>query len=69
MPDDKKLIQPIDASFDDVAKAMLSARGKPEEITLKANEISILAPRSASKEITHPQGSLDLEVEREPDRI
>lgn len=64
MPDDKKTIQPINAPFDDVAKAMLRTQTKPEEITSNTNRISVLAPKSTSKEITRVQGSLDLEVER-----
>lgn len=69
MPDDKKTIQPINAPFDDVAKAMLRTQTKPEEITSNTNRISVLAPKSTSKEITRVQGSLDLEVERDIDGI
>ena len=38
---------------------------KPEEITQNANKISILAPKSASKEITPSQGVLDYEIEKD----
>lgn len=45
------------------------ARTKSEEITTTANKISVLAGKSGSKEITSPQGRLDLEVERDIDGI
>ena len=39
--------------------------GPPEEISKNRNRISILAPKSGSKEINPSQGVLDLEVERD----
>lgn len=36
-----------------------------EEITKKPRSISVLAPKSAAKEITAAQGKLDLEVEKD----
>lgn len=52
-----------DLGFDEALSRL--AQTKPEEITSNANRISILAPKSASKEITPLQGKLDLEVERD----
>lgn len=39
----------------------------PEEISLKANKINILAPKSGGMEITPSQGQLPLGIEREMD--
>jgi hypothetical protein len=39
----------------------------PEEISPNAKKISILAPKSASKEIARKQGTLDLEIEKDAD--
>ena len=60
MPDDKKTIQPIDAGFDEVAKAMVKTS---KEIGSSGNKISILSPKSTAKEISQTQGSLDLGIE------
>lgn len=60
MPNDKKTIEPINADFDDVAKAMVST---PKEISLSPNKISILASKTTSKEISPSQGSFDLGIE------
>jgi hypothetical protein len=59
MPDDKKTIEPIDADFDDVAKAMVKVAG-PLSNNVKGltgkNALAVAAPR---------QGVLDLGVEVE----
>ena len=39
----------------------------PEEISLKANKISILSPKTATKEISPNQGLLALEIEKDTD--
>lgn len=56
-----------DLGFDEALARL--AQTDPEEITHKANKISVLAPTSGSKEITPAQGTLDLEVERDIDGI
>lgn len=66
MADDKKTIKPIDADFDAVAKAMIKAES-PKEITPKGAEISVLAPKNASKEISTGEPELDLGIEAERD--
>ena len=38
-----------------------------KEINLKSNKINILAPKSASKEISADQRSLDLDIEKDTD--
>lgn len=60
MANDKKTIEPIDADFDEVAKAIVST---PKEISLSPNKISILASKTTSKEISPSQGSFDLGIE------
>lgn len=60
MANDKKIIDPIDADFDEVAKAMLHVS---KEISSLPNKISILATKSTSKEISPAQGSFDLGIE------
>jgi len=42
-------------------------KGKPEEISLNANKISVLARKSPSKEISPVQGTLNLEIEKDAD--
>lgn len=42
---------------------------KPEEISLSARKISVLAPKSGPKEISPMQGDLKLEVEKEIGRL
>lgn len=39
----------------------------PEEISLNANKINILAPKTGSKGITPEQGVLNLEIEKDVD--
>ena len=53
----------IDMGFDEALKRF--AQTKPEEISLRANKISILAPKSGPKEISQMQGNLRLEVEKD----
>lgn len=60
MPEDNKTIQPINASVDEVAKAMICPS---KEIRLLSSQISILSQKSTAKEISPVQGSLDLEIE------
>ena len=60
MPDDKKTIEPIDADFDEVAKALIRSS---KEISPLPNKINILSSKSTSKEIGLSQGSLDLGIE------
>src|SRR4051794_32768946 len=57
MPDDKKLIEPIDADFDEVAKAMVSADAAvPDEGPGKGNrEVA-----DANLPVARWRGSLDL---------
>ena len=43
------------------------ASGDPEEISLNANRISILAPKPGLKEISPCQGSLGLDIEKDAD--
>lgn len=45
----------------------MSGGAAPKEISVSANKISILAPKSASKEISPDQGSLKLGIERDVD--
>ena len=59
MPEDKKTIQPINASVDEVAKAMIRSS---KEISPLSNQISTLSQNSTSKEISPVQGSLDLRI-------
>lgn len=59
MPD-KKTIEPINADFDDVAKAMVSTS---KEISNLPSKINILSTKSTPKEISPAQGSLDLGIE------
>lgn len=59
MPDDKKIIEPIDAAFDDVAKAMVTPA---TSFTNQTNVLVAAAPRSPA---TPRQGSLDLGIEVE----
>ena len=61
MPD----IDPIDADFDDVAKAMVHFGAK--EITQKATGISMLAAKLSGKEIATSQGVLPLGIEKSGD--
>jgi hypothetical protein len=65
MPDDKTIIEPIAAPFDDVAKSMVQFGVK--EITPKADKISMLAAKSLGKEIASAQGSLQLGIEKSGD--
>jgi len=44
---------------------MAKQNNKPEEISLKANSISVLAPKSVSKKNGPRQGVLDLEIEKD----
>jgi hypothetical protein len=62
MPDDKKIIEPIDADFHAVAKAMLQSQ-LPKGITPKASGISVLAGKSGSKEISSYEPELDFGIE------
>jgi hypothetical protein len=62
MPD----IEPIDASFHDVAKAMVQVPSA-KEITQNPPKISVLAAKSAGKEITPAQGVLPLGIEKSGD--
>jgi hypothetical protein len=59
MPNDKKVIHPIDAAFDDVAKAMVT----PAASFLKEN--NDMTPKYALTPATPRQGVLDLGVEVE----
>ncbi len=43
------------------------AKTKPEEISINANKINILAQKSASKEISARQANLPLDIERDAD--
>lgn len=52
-----------DIGFDEAIARL--AQTKPEEITPNTNKISVLAPKSGSKEINPAQGRLDLEVEKD----
>jgi hypothetical protein len=61
-----KDIEPIDADFDTVAKAMVQVSGK-KEITPNASKISTLAAKSAGKEIAASQGVLPLGIEKSGD--
>lgn len=40
---------------------------KPEEISLNASKINVLAPKSGPKEITVPQGVLGLDIDKDAD--
>jgi hypothetical protein len=51
----------LDISFDEALKRY--AQTKPEEISLSAKKISILAPKTGSKEISPMQGDLRLSSE------
>lgn len=53
----------LDMPFGEAVERLAGA--KPEEITQSANKISVLAPKSASKEITPSQGVLDYEIEKD----
>ena len=53
------VIQPIDASFDDLVNAVVP-RAKREEITKLPNKINILTPSRGKMEIASTQGTLDL---------
>ena len=53
----------LDMPFGEAVERFIGT--KPEEITQNANQISILAPKSGSKEITSPQGVLDYEIEKD----
>jgi hypothetical protein len=53
----------LDMDFDEALGRF--ARTKPEEISKTPKGISVLAPKSGSKEITPDQGQLDLEVEKD----
>lgn len=57
MPKD---IEPIDADFDEVAKAMTQS---PKGISSLPNKINILSTKLTSKEISSIQGSFDLGIE------
>lgn len=59
MPDDKKIIPPIDAAFDDVAKAMVSPA------TSLSNKINNLPAVSGQRPATPKQLKLDLGIEVE----
>lgn len=59
MPDDKKIIEPINAAFDDVARKMMS----PATILSKGN--NSLVAKNAILPATPKQGVLDLGVEVE----
>jgi hypothetical protein len=52
-----------DMGFDEALRRLTQT--KPKEITLNANKIRVLAPRSGAKEISSMQGKLDLEVEKD----
>ena len=66
MADNKKIIDPIDANFDEVAKALIQGSER-KEITPKAAEIQVLAPKSGGIEITSAEPELDLGIEAERD--
>lgn len=57
----------LDMPFDEALKRY--AQTRPEEISLSARKISVLAPKSGSKEISPMQGDLRLEVEKEVGEI
>lgn len=59
------IIEPIDASFDDLVGAVVP-RIKPEEIAKLSSKINIVTPSRGKIEIT-TQGSFDLGIDRERD--
>jgi hypothetical protein len=59
MPDDKKMIEPIDAAFDDVAKAMVTPA------TPLSSNSKVLSPISAQSPAKPKQLRLDLGIEVE----
>lgn len=63
---DKKVIDPIDASFDEVVNA-IAPKSKPKEISKLRRKINVLAPKQPGKEITPAQGEFDLGIEAERD--
>jgi hypothetical protein len=65
MNDKRKPPFGLDMSFEEAVGRY--AQTKPEEITPAANKISVLAPKTASKEITPAQGSLGLDIDTERD--
>ena len=65
MSDDKG--KPIFGDMDFAEAVARVAQTKPEEITPRANKISVLAPRSGFKEITPSQASLGLNIDTERD--
>ena len=58
---------PKDMTFGEAVERI--AQTDPKEISTKANKISVLAPKSGSKEISPSQGVLSLEVEKDFDGI
>lgn len=61
MPDDKKTIEPLDADFDEVAKA-IARPGELKEITPKSQSIKHLPAKIGGKEIT-PQDAFDFVID------
>lgn len=59
MPDDKKTIEPIDADFDEVARAMITPA------TSLSNKSNALIAKSSQSPATPKQGVLDLGIEVE----
>ena len=59
MPDDKKIIEPINAGFDEVAKAMVTPAAS---LSIKSRA---LATVSGQRPATPQQGVLDLGIEVE----
>ncbi len=66
MADKKDKIDPIDATFDEVAGA-ITPRVYGKEITKMNRKINKLAPILGRKEITSDQGTLDLGIDMERD--
>ncbi len=67
MADKKKdIVDPIDATFDDVVGAV-APRVDRKEIGKMNRKIKHLAPKYGQKEISSDQGSFDLGIERERD--
>lgn len=62
--DPKKIIDPIDADFDEVARSLVKGS---KEITKKGREIQVLAPKSGGVEIAPDEPELDLGIEAERD--
>lgn len=64
MPDDKKIIEPIDAAFDDVAKAMVAAPLANENNRLGTkNALAVAPPRPGH--VAYPGLCLSIDVQNQ----